>query len=40
MESERFCVPELLFNPSDIGMNQAGIPEATWQCLQTLNEVI
>ncbi|CAG8470121.1 13404_t:CDS:10 [Ambispora gerdemannii] len=27
MNNERFSVPELLFNPSDIGMSQAGIPE-------------
>ncbi|CAG8655035.1 13605_t:CDS:10 [Cetraspora pellucida] len=27
MNNERFTVPEILFNPSDIGMNQAGIPE-------------
>ncbi|CAG8505580.1 11341_t:CDS:2 [Acaulospora colombiana] len=27
MNNERFAVPEILFNPSDIGMNQAGIPE-------------
>lgn len=28
MEVERFSVPELLFNPSDVGLSQAGIPEA------------
>ena len=28
MNNERFCVPELLFNPSDIGIHQMGIPEA------------
>lgn len=28
MEVERFAVPELLFNPSDVGLSQAGIPEA------------
>ncbi|TPX36328.1 hypothetical protein SmJEL517_g01539 [Synchytrium microbalum] len=27
MNSERFCVPELLFRPSDIGIEQAGICE-------------
>eukprot|EP01035_Chromulina_nebulosa_P038115 gene38115-51475_t len=36
METERFAVPELLFQPSDIGINQAGIVEATWQSLQKL----
>ena len=39
MESERFSVPELLFNPSDIGIDQAGIVEATWQSLQQLPTV-
>ena len=39
METERFCVPELLFNPSDIGIKQAGIAEATWQSLQSLPKV-
>eukprot|EP01038_Epipyxis_sp_PR26KG_P007849 gene7849-10657_t len=37
MESERFSVPELLFNPNDIGIEQAGIAEATWQSLQSLH---
>ena len=26
-------VPELLFNPGDIGMNEAGLAEATWQAV-------
>lgn len=39
METERFCVPELLFNPSDIGIDQAGVAETTWQSLQELNDV-
>lgn len=39
METERFCVPELLFNPSDIGIDQAGVAETTWQSLQELNSV-
>jgi actin-related protein 6 len=29
MESERFAVPEVLFTPSDVGIMQAGIVEAT-----------
>lgn len=29
--SERFAVPEVLFSPSDIGINQAGIPEMITQ---------
>lgn len=28
MNNERFAVPELLFHPSDIGIQQMGIPEA------------
>lgn len=39
MEIERFCVPELLFSPSDIGIDQAGIAEATWQSLSSMGEV-
>jgi actin-related protein 6 len=39
METERFAVPELLFSPIDIGLNQAGIPEATWQSLSSLQDV-
>lgn len=39
METERFCVPELLFHPSDIGIEQAGIAEASWQSLQCLDFV-
>ncbi len=39
METERFCVPELLFYPSDIGLNQAGIAEATWMSLNCITQV-
>ena len=39
MESERFSVPEVLFHPSDIGMEMAGISEATWQGLSKLDDV-
>lgn len=28
VRNERFTVPEVLFSPSDIGINQAGLPEA------------
>ncbi|XP_066994944.1 actin-related protein 6 [Anabrus simplex] len=28
LNNERFAVPELLFNPSDVGISQMGIPEA------------
>ncbi|KAI9023515.1 actin-related protein 6 [Phycomyces nitens] len=34
MNNERFMIPEILFNPSDIGMNQAGIPEAIFQAIE------
>jgi len=35
METERFTVPEVLFNPLDIGMPQAGLPAACWDGLKT-----
>lgn len=31
--NERFTVPELLFNPGDVGMKQAGLPETVLQSL-------
>jgi len=34
--NERFVVPELLFNPSDLGMGQAGLAEAVVQSLSNL----
>ncbi|KAJ5622094.1 Actin-like protein arp6 [Penicillium herquei] len=34
--NERFTVPELLFNPGDIGMTQAGIPDMIIQSLSVL----
>ena len=34
--NERFTVPELLFNPGDIGMRQAGLPETVLQSLSGL----
>ncbi|KAJ9284605.1 actin family [Paecilomyces variotii] len=34
--NERFTVPEILFNPSDIGMKQAGIPDVIMQSLSVL----
>lgn len=40
METERFQVPELLFNPIDIGLDEAGIAEATWQSLRSLNDEV
>ncbi|KAF2733084.1 Actin/actin-like protein [Polyplosphaeria fusca] len=38
--NERFAVPELLFNPSDIGIQEAGLPEAIVQALGTLPEAL
>lgn len=40
METERFSVPELLFYPSDIGLQQAGVAETTAQSLNCLSQVI
>lgn len=34
--NERFTVPEILFNPQDIGMQQPGIPEIIMQSLSVL----
>lgn len=31
--NERFAVPELLFNPMDVGMREAGLPETVMQSL-------
>lgn len=33
--NERFAVPELLFNPTDIGMPQGGVQEAVRQSIET-----
>lgn len=35
VNNERFMVPELLFNPSDIGLEEAGLAEA---CVQAVSE--
>ncbi|KAF9902946.1 Actin- protein 6 [Linnemannia zychae] len=40
MNNERFTVPEILFNPSDIGMDQAGIPEAIVDAISSCDEEI
>ncbi|KAG5302045.1 actin-like protein arp6 [Histoplasma ohiense] len=34
--NERFTVPEILFNPGDIGMKQLGLPEMVMQSLSVL----
>lgn len=39
VDSERFSVPEVLFRPSDVEIDQAGITEATWQALNKLESV-
>lgn len=38
MNNERFTVPEILFNPSDIGMDQAGISEAIVDAISSCDE--
>jgi len=37
MNNERIAVPELLFNPSDIGVNQAGIAETIVQSVESVH---
>lgn len=34
MNNERICIPEALFNPGDIGMNQAGIADLVVQAVE------
>ena len=36
LRNERFAVPELVFNPSDMGMRQPGLPELIHESLQAL----
>jgi actin-related protein 6 len=36
LRNERFTIPELLFNPSDIGMRQPGVADLVLQSLQCL----
>lgn len=38
LRNERFVIPEILFNPSDIGMQTPGLPDLVYQSLQTLPE--
>jgi actin-related protein 6 len=38
LRNERFTVPELIFNPSDIGIRQPGLAHLLYQSLQTLPE--
>lgn len=37
LKDERISIPEILFHPSDIGINQAGIVEATVQSVESLS---
>lgn len=39
MSVERFTVPEILFRPSDIGMNQLGLAEAIVQSIQACDPI-
>lgn len=36
--NERFAVPEMLFHPSDIGIQEMGIPESIVHSIQSLPE--
>ena len=38
MNNERFMIPEILMHPSDIGMDQAGIPEAIVQSVSACDQ--
>lgn len=38
LANERFAVPEILFQPSDIGIQEMGIPEAIVHSIQSLPE--
>lgn len=36
LRNERFTVPELLFHPTDIGLQQPGLPDVVAQCVHAL----
>lgn len=38
LSNERFAVPEMLFHPSDIGIQEMGLPEAIVDSVQSLPE--
>ncbi|CEP12602.1 hypothetical protein [Parasitella parasitica] len=40
MNNERFMIPEILMHPSDIGLEQAGIPEAILQSVNACDPAI
>lgn len=38
LNNERFAIPEILFNPSDVGIRQMGIPEAIMDSIKACDE--
>lgn len=38
LANERFAVPEMLFHPADIGIQEMGIPEAIVDAIQAMPE--
>lgn len=38
LNNERFAVPEMLFHPSDIGIQEMGIPEAVVNSINNMPE--
>ena len=38
MNNERFSIPEILFQPSIVGISQAGIAESIWNSIEQLPE--
>lgn len=40
LDKERFQIPEILFNPQDIGLEQKGIADAIHECVNYFDEDI
>ena len=40
LENERFCVPEVLFQPQIIGLNQSGLAETIGQALDKFQHLV
>jgi hypothetical protein len=40
METERFCVPEVLFRPQMVGLEQAGVGDAIGQAFDRLEHPV
>ena len=38
MNNERFSIPEMLFHPSDVGIQEMGLSEAIVHCVEGLDE--